>query len=41
MKKELATQELITTGNIANEVGQEQATSIVNEIKIEVIQGQW
>ena len=40
VKKELATQELITTGNIANEVGQEQATSIVNEIKIEVIQGQ-
>lgn len=40
VKKELATQELITTGNIANQVGQEQATSIVNEIKIEVIQGQ-
>ncbi len=40
VKKELATQELITTGNIANQVGQTQATNIVNEIKIQVIEGQ-
>ncbi|MDD3795919.1 MAG: DUF1002 domain-containing protein [Lachnospiraceae bacterium] len=40
VKKELATQELIATGTIANEVGQQQATNIVNEIKIQVIQGQ-
>ena len=40
VKKDLATQELITTGNIANQVGQTQATNIVNEIKIQVIQGQ-
>ena len=39
-KKEIATQELITTGNLADQVGQEQATSIVNEIKIQVIEGQ-
>lgn len=38
VKKELATQELITTGNIANQVGQTQATNIVNEIKIQVIE---
>ena len=30
VKKDLATQELITTGNIANQVGQTQATTIVN-----------
>lgn len=40
VKKDLATQELITTGNIANQVGQTQATNIVNEIKIQVIEGQ-
>lgn len=40
VKKELATQELITTGTIANDVGQTQATNIVNEIKIQVIEGQ-
>jgi uncharacterized protein YpuA (DUF1002 family) len=40
VKKELATQELITTGSLANDIGQQQATSIVNEIKIQVIQGQ-
>ena len=39
-KKEIATQELITTGTIADQVGQAQATNIVNEIKIQVIQGQ-
>ena len=39
-KKEIATQELVTTGTIANTVGQAQATEIVNEIKIQVIQNQ-
>ncbi len=39
-KKEIATQELITTGTIADSVGQAQATDIVNDIKIQVIQGQ-
>lgn len=39
VKKDLATQELITTGQIANQVGQTQATNIVNEIKIQVIEG--
>lgn len=38
-RKELATQELITTGQIANQIGQTQATNIVNEIKIQVIEG--
>ncbi len=39
-KKDIATQELVTTGTIANTVGQAQATEIVNEIKIQVIQNQ-
>lgn len=38
-KKEVATQELITTANIANNIGQVQATEIVNESKMQVIQG--
>ena len=38
-KKELATQELITTTNVANSIGQQEATNIVNESKIQVIQG--
>lgn len=38
-KKELATQELITTTSIANSIGQQEATNIVNESKIQVIQG--
>lgn len=39
-KKEVATQELITTTNIANNIGQIQATEIVNESKMQVIQGE-
>ncbi len=39
-KKELATQELVTTGEIADTVGQTTATQIVNDIKIQVIEGQ-
>ncbi len=38
-KKEVATQELITTTEIANNIGQVQATEIVNESKMQVIQG--
>ena len=38
-KKEIATQELITTTTIANNIGQVQATDIVNESKKQVIQG--
>ena len=38
-KKEVATQELITTTTIANTIGQVQATEIVNESKKQIIQG--
>ncbi len=38
-KKEVATQELVTTATVANTIGQQQAASIVNETKIQVIQG--
>lgn len=38
-KKEVATKELITTTNIANNIGQVHATEIVNESKKQVIQG--
>ena len=38
-KKEVATQELITTTTIANSIGQVEATEIVNESKMQVIQG--
>lgn len=38
-KKEIATQEMITTSTIANTVGQQQATEIVNDTKMQVIQG--
>lgn len=38
-KKEVATQELITTANIADSIGQVQATEIVNESKMQIIQG--
>ena len=39
-KKDIATQELVTTTTLANAVGQTDATNIVNEIKIQVIEGQ-
>jgi uncharacterized protein YpuA (DUF1002 family) len=38
-KKEVATQELITTTTIADNIGQINATEIVNDTKIQVIQG--
>lgn len=37
-KVELANQELVTTGNLANQVGQSKATAVINETKIEVIE---
>ena len=38
-KKEVATQELITTTTIANNIGPVEATEIVNETKTQVIEG--
>lgn len=38
-KKEIATQEMITTTTIANSIGQQLATEIVNDSKMQVIQG--
>lgn len=39
-KKDIATQELVTTGNIAQQIGQQLATNIVNTIKQEIIANQ-
>ena len=36
-KKELASEELITTGDLGEDIGQDQATGIINDIKTEVI----
>ncbi|MCD8022221.1 MAG: DUF1002 domain-containing protein [Lachnospiraceae bacterium] len=38
-KKETATQELVTTTTISDSIGQVEATQIVNETKIQVIEG--
>ncbi len=38
-KKELATEEMVVTGNLAQEVGQDDATNIVNEAKMQVLSG--
>ena len=38
-KKEIATQEMITTTTIASSIGQQLATEIVNDSKMQVIQG--
>lgn len=38
VKKDLANQELVVTGNLANEVGQSTATAIINQTKLEVIE---
>ena len=37
-KVELANQELVTTGNLANQIGQSKATAVINETKIQVIE---
>ena len=39
-KKELANVELVTTGSIAETVGQDQATLVVNDIKINIVRDQ-
>lgn len=36
-QKETAVEELVTTGELANEIGQDEATDLMNEIKEEVI----
>ncbi|MBR3402292.1 MAG: DUF1002 domain-containing protein [Parasporobacterium sp.] len=36
-KKELANEELVTTGDLAEEVGQDEAILVVNDIKIQVV----
>ncbi|MBS5788293.1 MAG: DUF1002 domain-containing protein [Clostridioides difficile] len=36
-KKELASEELVVTGNLGEEVGQEKATGVMNDIKSEII----
>lgn len=38
-KKELATEEMVVTGNLASDVGNVDATAIVNEAKMQVIEG--
>ena len=38
-KKELATQEMVVTGEVAEEVGQDDATGIINEAKMQVLSG--
>ncbi|MGN0355320.1 MAG: DUF1002 domain-containing protein [Muricoprocola sp.] len=38
VKKQLANEELVTTGNLADEVGQSKATAVMNETKIQVIE---
>ncbi|MBE6072048.1 MAG: DUF1002 domain-containing protein [Clostridium butyricum] len=36
-KKELASEELITTGDLAEEIGQDKATGVINDIKADII----
>ena len=36
-KKELATEEMVVTGNLADSVGQNDATTVINQAKMEVI----
>lgn len=38
-KKELATQEMVVTGNLAQQVGQDDATNIINEAKMQILSG--
>lgn len=37
-KKEIATEEIVVTGNLADEVGKNDATTVINQSKMEVIQ---
>ena len=36
-KKELATEELVTTGDLGDSIGQDKATGVINDIKTEII----
>ena len=36
-KKEIASEELITTSNLGDEIGQDQATGLINDIKADII----
>ena len=36
-KKELASEELITTGDLGDDIGQDKATGVINDIKTEII----
>lgn len=38
-KKDLATQEMVVTGEVAQDVGQNDATSVINEAKMQVLSG--
>lgn len=38
-KKDLATQEMVVTGEVAQDVGQDDATSVINEAKMQVLSG--
>lgn len=37
-KKELATEEMVVTGNLADQVGKNDATTVINQAKMEIIQ---
>lgn len=37
-KKDIATEEMVTTGNLAQSVGQDQASQIINQSKLDVIE---
>ena len=37
-KKEIATEEMVVTGNLADQVGKNDATTVINQAKMEVIQ---
>ena len=36
-KKELASEELITTGDLGDDIGQDKATGIINDVKADII----
>lgn len=38
-RKELATEEIVVTGNLAQDVGRKDATAIINEAKMQIIEG--
>ena len=36
-KKQIATEEMVVTGNLASEVGQDEATNVINQAKMQII----